>query len=214
MTDTFISARNAKIMDAQEVYPAGAGRPGLWTKFRSLYQTDLPALQARVDDLEAYVPDDEDNWTGPPETYAEALDELAGRTQALEDAGSLTVLNLSAAVGAEADNARTVTITCTDAAGDPVASGRVWIELLRADGRDIDTSQQALGAPAGNLVATGTALTTGSAGSAGMVLAQAAAGTIAVVVTDKSTSLEGDVILKMTPAEAIGAVKFQTVTFA
>lgn len=181
VSDFPLSERGARLLDDLIVFPPGEEKIRLWAKLRELFQTLNPT------------------------DVAEAIDTLTDDVEAL---GEEERLNVAVAVAAEVDNARAVTLTCTNRAGDAFATANVMIELLRADGRPIDTSQQTID------LTTGTAITTGSPNSNGQILAQASAGTIVVVVTDKSTSYEGTVYLRLTSRDALMAPKYQAVVFA
>jgi len=155
-----------------------------------------------------YTPSTAGDWVDPdPSKVDGALDDAAGRIKALEDVAPTTLV-VSAAAGAEALNVIEVTLTCVDESGASVASALVLVELLDADLGGADDASQAFD------VTTGTAISADTPTSNTAQLVQASGGSIVIDVTDKSTSLVGDMYLRLTPIDRVGPVKLFEIGFA
>lgn len=151
-----------------------------------------------------YTVGDTNNWPGAdPVAIDAALNLLAARMTARE---ADLVLNVDLA--AEADDARVATVTCVDSNGVSVATAEVQIELLTNNGVLTAGTNEAF-----NLT-TGTANSANNVDSNASMRATADGGELVIQVKDKSTSLEGNLWLKLTPLNRRGAVKMVQVQFA
>lgn len=156
-----------------------------------------------------YTPDEGTDWNGPPATVAAGLDEAASRVKINETAiaalGSGTV---DVACAAEVGDAVAVTVTVTDAAGDPVVGAVVNLYLVNG-GAPADSTNEALDDPS-----VGAFIESALPGSATVIAATTGAGgVIALGITDKTGTRNDSNLSLLAVCPVVGAQGSAAATF-